>query len=107
MYAIRTPNPNNDLGFSNVYNPESPIADLIFIHGLDGHCRRTWVNASGEFWLEWLGEYLPDVRVWTFGYNAKMTFGSRYGLRSSHALDLNVAFFLSELSRCRSVCILF
>ncbi len=111
MHAIRRfkPQADTDLGLSNVHNPESPTADLIFIHGLNGHFQRTWTNGSKIFWLEWLGEHghLPDVCVWTYGYNAEMTFGSRYALRSRDALQLNVAIFLSELLRCRSVRILF
>src|SRR5258708_40179096 len=96
-----------ELGLHIIHSPESPTADLIFIHGLNGHFRRTWTNGSKIFWLEWLGEHLPDVRVWTYGYNAKMTFGSRYSPLSRDALQLNVAIFLSELLRYRSVCILF
>jgi hypothetical protein len=109
MQAIRRlqPQADIDLGLNIVHKPESPTADLIFIHGLNGHFRRTWTNGSEGFWLEWLKQYLPDVRVWTYGYNAKMTFGSRYALRSRDALEFNVAIFLSELLRCRSVRILF
>jgi hypothetical protein len=92
---------NSDLGFRIVQRPQSPTADLIFIHGLNGHRIDSWTNRSGEFWLPWLGNYLPDVRVWTFGYNAEIYFGPR------DALDLHAIQFLRELLRCRSVRILF
>jgi hypothetical protein len=92
---------DRDLGFLNVHRPQSPTADLIFIHGLDGHRRDTWTNKSREFWLPWLENRLCDVRIWTYGYDAGSNLSSRYGFHS-HALE-----FLTELSRCRSVRILF
>jgi len=90
-----------DLGFLNVHQPQSPTADLIFIHGLDGHRRDTWTNKSQEFWLPWLGNHLHDVRIWTYGYAA----GSMLG--SLDALHLHATEFLTGLSRCRPVRILF
>ncbi len=95
-----------DLGFRIVHDPQSPTKDIIFIHGLNDHRGDTGTNRSQEFQLPSVGR-LPDVRVWTYGYNAKMTFGSRYSPLSRDALQLNVAIFLSELLRCRSVRILF
>ena len=88
---------NSNLGFFIVPGPQSPTADLIFIHGLHGHHTATWTNTSGEYWLPWFGNYLPNVRVWTYGYNADMYFGSR------NALDLHAIQFLTELLRRRSV----
>jgi hypothetical protein len=87
-----------DLGFWNVHQPQSPTADLIFIHGLDGHRRATWTNKSEEFWLPWLESHLHDVRIWTYGYDIGSILGS---------LDLHANHFLSDLSSCRSVRILF
>src|SRR5258708_5973780 len=86
------------VGLQIVHRPQSPTADLIFVHGLNGDCHSTWTNGGGEFWLGWLEGHFPDVRVWTYGYNAEMV--------SSSGLD--PAGFLSELSRsCRSVRIFF
>src|SRR5260370_26490555 len=90
-----------ELGFRIVQRPQSPTADLIFIHGLNGHPSITWTDRSGEFWLPWLGKHLPDVRVWTYGYNAGLIFDSR------DALDFHATQFLSQLSSCLSVRILF
>ena len=92
---------NDDLGFRIVKQPQSPTADLIFIHGLNGHRSTTWTNRSGEYWLQWLRNYLPDVRIWTCGYNADIYSGSR------DALDTHATKFLMDLLRCRSVRILF
>jgi len=51
--------------------------------------------------LPWLGRDFPDVRVWTYGYEADLIFGSQ------DALDLHPTQFLSKLLRCLSVRILF
>jgi hypothetical protein len=93
--------PNGDSGFGIVNRPQSPTADLIFIHGLNGHPHVTWTNRFGEFWLPWLQRDFPHVRVWTYGYNAGTSLSSR------DALDFHATQFLSELSRCLSVRMLF
>jgi len=92
---------NGDLGLAIFQRLQSPTADLIFIHGLNGHRCATWTNRSGKFWLPWLGNYLPDVRLWTYGYNADIHSSSR------DALDIHATQFLTELLHCRSVRILF
>src|SRR5258708_13176859 len=92
---------NGDLGFASVQKPQSPTADLIFIHGLNGHRCATWTNKSGVYWLPWLESHLPDVRVWTYGYDADIFSGSR------DALDVHATKFLTELLHCRWVRILF
>ncbi len=90
-----------DHGFLNVHRPQSPTADVIFIHGLDGHRRDTWTNKSKEFWLPWLENHLRDVCIWTYGYDAGSILGSL------DDFDLHATEFLTGLSSCRSVCILF
>jgi len=90
-----------DLGFSIVHRPQSPTADLKFIHGLDGHRRDTWTNKSREFWLPWLESRLRDVRIWTYGYDAGSILGSL------DDIDLHATVFLTGLLRCRPVCIHF
>jgi hypothetical protein len=85
------------LGFKRVHESQSPIADLIFIHGLDGHRENTW-KSKDTLWLEWLKDHLPDARVSTYGYNAKIFSAPKF----------DPATFLLELSKYRgSVRILF
>ncbi|PVH89216.1 hypothetical protein DL98DRAFT_97872 [Cadophora sp. DSE1049] len=37
----------NDIGFTVLHDPPTPaIADIIFVHGLQGHARRTWACES-------------------------------------------------------------
>src|SRR5258708_57675 len=77
------PQPTLELGLRIVHRPQSPTMDLIFIHGLHDYRSITWTAKSGEFWLPWLGKHLPDVRVWTYGYEADQIFDSREGLENS------------------------
>src|SRR5216684_4698026 len=128
--------PVRDIGFCVAHEPRSPTADVIFIHGLNGHRSLTGTNSSREFWLPWLGKHLPDVRVWTYGYEADQIFDSREGLENSReglensreapeksrealensrealensreALDSHATQFLLKLSSCLLVRILF
>ena len=43
------------------------------IHGLNGHALNTWTHKqNGIMWLrDFLHEEIPDVRIMTYGYNAK------------------------------------
>lgn len=64
------------VGLHVVHQPEKATADVIFVHGLGGHCYRTWTKKhdSATFWP---GNWLPlepeiqAARILTFGYNAK------------------------------------
>lgn len=51
-------------------NPKR-VGDVIFIHGLMGHPWDTWQSGKGEkdnFWPAWLGEELPELGIWSLGY---------------------------------------
>lgn len=71
-----SPSPTPALGLHAVHQPEKATADIIFVHGLGGHCYRTWTknHDSAAFWP---GNWLPlepeiqAARILTFGYNAK------------------------------------
>ncbi|KAL2261418.1 hypothetical protein VTK26DRAFT_4213 [Humicola hyalothermophila] len=66
------------LGLTTLYDPEppaSPVADIVFIHGLGGGSRKTWSYSSDPFhyWPKsWLStdKDFGDVRIHAFGYNA-------------------------------------
>ena len=64
------------LGLTTLFEPhDSPVADLVFVHGLGGGSRSTWTK-SLDLSLFWPQAWLPhdagfkDVRIHTFGYNS-------------------------------------
>ena len=64
-------------------------ADVIFVHGLNGNPGKYWSHNDEptKFWPAWMGEDLPDVGVWSLGYeNAALKprwSGPRSGRRRS------------------------
>ena len=68
--------PKGPKGLTTLHEPgpEQPVvADLVFVHGLNGGSRSTW-SERGDPALFWPREWLPrdeafrDVRVHSFGY---------------------------------------
>ena len=59
----------------NIGNGENPdrVGDVIFIHGLNGDPKGTWLNDSNtareKFWPEWLAKDCPTVGIWSIGYS--------------------------------------
>src|SRR5262245_36222051 len=46
-------------------------ADVIFVHGLGGDYRTTWMADKSDkrtYWLGWLSEDRPDLNVWSLDY---------------------------------------
>jgi hypothetical protein len=66
--------------------------DIVAIHGLNGHRRKTWTDrTTGLNWLkdeDCLRKDIPNARVLTFGYNSRTYFS-----RS----DPDIRDFASEL----------
>ncbi|KAJ9137442.1 GPI inositol-deacylase [Pleurostoma richardsiae] len=79
----RTPDqgdgPKGPFGLSLLYEPEdqTPVADLIFVHGLNGGSYSTWTKGDeSTFWPQkWLPEdaAFADVRIHTFGYHSGLS----------------------------------
>lgn len=91
------PEPGNEPPYGLVEVVQQPAdragcVDLIAIHGLNGHCYKTWTDrTTGLNWLsdeECLPKDIPNARVLTFGYNSRTYFS-----RS----DPDVRDFASEL----------
>jgi pimeloyl-ACP methyl ester carboxylesterase len=55
-------------------NPNRQM-DVVFVHGLNGNWRYTWQGSKDPqvFWPRWLGEDLPDIGVWSFDYEVKIS----------------------------------
>ena len=59
----------SDLLLKFINDPEKPLLDVVFVHGLTGNPESTWKSKEG-FWPDWLAEDHPEVRVCSFGYPA-------------------------------------
>lgn len=68
-----------DFGLTTLYNPpdEEPVADLIFVHGLNGGSHSTWTKGDeSNFWPKtWLprDEAFKAARIHTFGYHSGLS----------------------------------
>ncbi|KAH9889621.1 hypothetical protein F4778DRAFT_384145 [Xylariomycetidae sp. FL2044] len=77
------------LGLSTVYTPnlnKEAIADLIFVHGLNGGSQSTWCKGGDPsyFWPRaWLSkdEAFEDVRIHSFGYPSAISRDSILNIR--------------------------
>lgn len=66
---------SDPLGLHLVCADPDPVADIIFVHGLGGTCRKTWSwdRNIENFWPPWLVEdsHPSPCRIFTFGYNSQ------------------------------------
>ena len=93
----------HDQGISVIHEGDAAVADIIFIHGLQGHPERTWrygpmpsqkrmpskvsgffhskskalatstSTKGGCFWPELLANRFKDTRIVTYGYDSRIT----------------------------------
>ncbi|KAI0803792.1 hypothetical protein GGR55DRAFT_691409 [Xylaria sp. FL0064] len=76
--ATQSPNPSAstpELGLHIIHQPDDAFVDIIFVHGLGGHSRRTWSKNHDPslFWPQLWLPFEPGVgnaRIFTFGYDA-------------------------------------
>eukprot|EP00026_Physarum_polycephalum_P005103 Phypoly_transcript_05131.p1 GENE.Phypoly_transcript_05131~~Phypoly_transcript_05131.p1 ORF type:complete len:332 (-),score=51.60 Phypoly_transcript_05131:94-1089(-) len=57
-----------------LYEPPAHAADIILVHGLEGHFKDTWTNAASGFWVKWLSEDFYNVRILSYEYPNNSTF---------------------------------
>ncbi|KAI1747448.1 hypothetical protein F4782DRAFT_521079 [Xylaria castorea] len=91
----RSPSPStSEFGLHIIHQPEHAVLDIIFVHGLGGHSRKTWSKDHDSSFF-WPGLWLPSetdigsARISTFGYNADW--------RSATKSISNVTDFAKEL----------
>lgn len=63
------------------------LANIVFLHGLDGSGRRTWTAPNGAFWPKWLLEDRGYYGVYVGNYN---TSSSKYKQSSLPIIDLGI-----------------
>ncbi|KAF1963896.1 hypothetical protein BU23DRAFT_123474 [Bimuria novae-zelandiae CBS 107.79] len=55
-----------------------PVVDIVAVHGLNGHCEKTWTAFNGVNWLrDLLPHDLPRARILSWGYDANTHSRSR------------------------------
>ncbi|PVF95828.1 TPR-like protein [Serendipita vermifera] len=89
-----------ELGFKELSPGNSPVVDIIAIHGLDGHRERTWTAENGTMWLQdLLPRALPNARILTYGYDADTR---SFSQTSTQNINRHAGAFVAELSQLRS-----
>ncbi|KAJ1322975.1 ankyrin repeat domain-containing protein 50 [Microdochium nivale] len=75
------PKRGNQIGCYTVHQASvetSPVADIVFVHGLTGGSHNTWCRQTSTGDVYWPQDLLPkeqnmpNVRILTFGYNAEV-----------------------------------
>lgn len=76
---------------------------LVAIHGLNGHALETWTHKQSRvMWLrDLLPQALPNIRIMTYGYNAKFrNFTAQQDIRS---ISTKLLAELGDLRRTEEV----
>ncbi|MBG0568452.1 AAA family ATPase [Actinoplanes aureus] len=83
-----------------VNDADGAVIDVVFLHGLNGDGRKTWMRDVADpasFWPQWLAEDVEHVAVWTVHYDA---WASRY-LGHSMALEDRAKSVMDQLRNKR------
>lgn len=58
-------------GLKLLYAGPDPQVDIVAVHGLNGHREKSWTASNGvNLLVDLLPADLPNMRVYTWGYNA-------------------------------------
>jgi len=61
-------------GLQVVCEVTNSVIDIVAVHGLNGHCEKTWTAGSGADSVNWLRDLLPhdlpNARILSWGYDA-------------------------------------
>lgn len=91
-------------GLTVLHNPayaSTDVVDIIFIHGLNGHPYKTWLDAkSGTYWpVDLLPQNVPNARIMAFGYDAGVT--NFVGPVGQNNIRDHASTLLGDLARVR------
>ncbi|KAH8702665.1 hypothetical protein GQ44DRAFT_51434 [Phaeosphaeriaceae sp. PMI808] len=88
-------------GLQVVCEGTNPVIDIVAVHGLNGHCEKTWTASNGVNWLrDLLPQDLPSARIFSWGYDANTHSSSRV---SCHYLFNHAQSLVSDLCLERQV----
>jgi hypothetical protein len=104
--APRSLSKGRNIGLHVLHAPKDGegIVDIIFVHGLTGDSRTTWLYKDKKTEVHWPTELLPkdypDARILTFGYDANIS--EFFGPASSNRIGNHAENMLGALSRLRA-----
>ncbi|CAN9243604.1 unnamed protein product [Alternaria alternata] len=79
--AISTSSRCSSTGLASSGEGTNPVIDIVAVHGLNGHCEKTWTAGNGIDSVNWLRDLLPhdlpNARILSWGYDANTHSGSR------------------------------
>lgn len=66
--------PHDTNGMMTLHDPVNPVVDICFIHGVNGGNVSTWtMKSESMYWpRDLLPKDIPDARILSFGYEAKL-----------------------------------
>ncbi|RYO00079.1 hypothetical protein AA0121_g13434 [Alternaria tenuissima] len=74
----------------------APVVDIVAVHGLNGHCEKTWTADNGVNWLRNLLPHdLPDARIFSWGYDANTHSSSHMSSQYLYGHGINLVTDLS------------
>ncbi len=64
---------STEFSFSQIATSDSPLLDVIFVHGLTGDAQQTWTcPEDNTFWPAWLKDDVKHISIYTLGYPTSM-----------------------------------
>lgn len=60
------------VGVTPLHTPNHPTVDICFVHGLGGGSLSTWTSGGICWPRDLLKDDIPDARILTFGFEAKV-----------------------------------